>query len=125
MTSCACSLLTSPPPLTRCALHPTMRENWAAAWARHLTPGGELITLVYPVDPSQDVNQGGGGGWEDGRLGDHLNEGCRQEGREGGRGGCRQGGREGGREGCRQGGMQAGRGSIVTATMRSPVPAAR
>lgn len=38
-----------------CALHPSMRANWAAGWARLLRPGGRLVTLVFPVgkDPSQ------------------------------------------------------------------------
>ncbi|KAI8465047.1 MAG: S-adenosyl-L-methionine-dependent methyltransferase [Monoraphidium minutum] len=41
-----------------CALHPSMRKGWAAAWARHLRPGGQLLTMVYPVDSSRDANTG-------------------------------------------------------------------
>lgn len=41
-----------------CALHPSMRKDWADAWARHLAPGGRLITMIYPVDPSMDANSG-------------------------------------------------------------------
>lgn len=41
-----------------CALHPDMRTAWAEAWARQLKPGGELVTLVYPVDPTMDPGQG-------------------------------------------------------------------
>jgi hypothetical protein len=37
-----------------------MREGWAAAWARHLKPGGQLVTLVYPVDPERDDDTGDG-----------------------------------------------------------------
>lgn len=40
-----------------CALHPDMRSNWAAAWARHLGPGGLLICLAFPVVPD-DGQQG-------------------------------------------------------------------
>jgi hypothetical protein len=28
-----------------------MREDWAKAWARHMKPGGKLITLIFPVEP--------------------------------------------------------------------------
>uniref|UniRef100_A0A383W5P7 Uncharacterized protein n=1 Tax=Tetradesmus obliquus TaxID=3088 RepID=A0A383W5P7_TETOB len=41
-----------------CALHPDMRSSWAEGWARLLQPGGELLTMVYPVDPSRDANTG-------------------------------------------------------------------
>ncbi|KAF8066261.1 HOL3 [Scenedesmus sp. PABB004] len=34
-----------------CALHPGMRTDWAAAWARLLRPGGELVTVVFPCGP--------------------------------------------------------------------------
>jgi SAM-dependent methyltransferase len=34
-----------------CALHPDMRRDWAQAWSRLLAPGGELITLIFPVGP--------------------------------------------------------------------------
>lgn len=39
----------------RSALHPSMRTDWAAGWGRLLAPGGELLTMVYPVDPSRDA----------------------------------------------------------------------
>lgn len=32
-----------------CALHPSMRADWAEAWACHLAQGGLLITMIYPV----------------------------------------------------------------------------
>jgi hypothetical protein len=35
-----------------------MRAGWAAAWARHLKPGGLLITLQYPIDASMDPGAG-------------------------------------------------------------------
>jgi hypothetical protein len=35
-----------------------MRADWAAAWARHLAPGGHLITMIYPVDATMDANSG-------------------------------------------------------------------
>eukprot|EP00877_Chromochloris_zofingiensis_P008226 jgi/Chrzof1/3657/Cz13g04010.t1 len=41
-----------------CALHPDMRKDWATAWGKHLKPGGELVTLIFPVDPSADANLG-------------------------------------------------------------------
>ena len=42
-----------------CALPPgETRERWARAWARHLAPGGELVTLIFPVDPDADPNVG-------------------------------------------------------------------
>ena len=41
------------------ALHPSMRQDWAASWYRLLRPqGGLLITLIFPVDPTLDVNEG-------------------------------------------------------------------
>jgi hypothetical protein len=33
-----------------CALHPSMRADWASAWARALAPGAALVTLIFPVD---------------------------------------------------------------------------
>jgi methyl halide transferase len=36
-----------------CALHPDMRRDWALTWRRLLAPGGELVTLIFPVGPSQ------------------------------------------------------------------------
>ena len=41
-----------------CALHPSMRKDWATAWGKHLKPGGELITLIFPVDPSREGVEG-------------------------------------------------------------------
>ena len=35
-----------------CALHPSMRARWAPAWARLLRPGGELVTLMFPLPPA-------------------------------------------------------------------------
>jgi methyl halide transferase len=32
-----------------CALHPGMREAWAAGWARRIKPGGALVALCFPV----------------------------------------------------------------------------
>lgn len=37
-----------------CAMRPDMREDWAAGWARHLAPGGRLITLIFPDNPKAD-----------------------------------------------------------------------
>ncbi|KAL6769478.1 hypothetical protein ACKKBG_A31170 [Auxenochlorella protothecoides x Auxenochlorella symbiontica] len=37
-----------------CAMHPTMREDWAKAWHGHLSPGGKLITLIFPINPAAD-----------------------------------------------------------------------
>jgi hypothetical protein len=42
----------------RCALPPQARRAWAEAWARHLAPGGELVTLIFPVDPGADPDAG-------------------------------------------------------------------
>jgi len=41
-----------------CAMHPTHRMDWAAAWARLLRPGGTLVTLLFPVDPAADPQHG-------------------------------------------------------------------
>jgi hypothetical protein len=51
----------------RCALHPSMRQDWVAGWERQLVKGGELVTMVYPVlEPSRQGEEGevqlGGGG---------------------------------------------------------------
>lgn len=47
-----------------CALHPGMRAGWAPAWARLLKPGGELITLMFPLPPAPGTaaETAGGGG---------------------------------------------------------------
>eukprot|EP00242_Pyramimonas_sp_CCMP2087_P009158 CAMPEP_0198206694 /NCGR_PEP_ID=MMETSP1445-20131203/10226_1 /TAXON_ID=36898 /ORGANISM="Pyramimonas sp., Strain CCMP2087" /LENGTH=242 /DNA_ID=CAMNT_0043879475 /DNA_START=238 /DNA_END=966 /DNA_ORIENTATION=- len=37
-----------------CALHPTMRADWAVTWGRLIKPGGMLVTLIFPVDPPRD-----------------------------------------------------------------------
>merc|ERR1711871_222925 len=34
-----------------CAIPISMREQWAAAWSDLLQPGGELVTLVFPLRP--------------------------------------------------------------------------
>jgi hypothetical protein len=40
--------------LLRCsALHPDMRKDWAAGWARLLAPGAELATIIFPVGPGE------------------------------------------------------------------------
>jgi SAM-dependent methyltransferase len=33
-----------------CALHPSMRGDWASAWARLLAPGARLICLAFPLN---------------------------------------------------------------------------
>ncbi len=38
-----------------CALHPDMRPDWAAAWARFLKPGGILKCLIFPVEPERQT----------------------------------------------------------------------
>ena len=32
-------------------MDPSMRQKWAEAWSQWLAPGGELITLMFPVEP--------------------------------------------------------------------------
>ena len=32
-------------------MHPATREQWAETWGRWLKPGGELVTLMFPVEP--------------------------------------------------------------------------
>ena len=34
-----------------CAIPPEMRAAWAKAWHKLLKPGGELVTLVFPLRP--------------------------------------------------------------------------
>jgi SAM-dependent methyltransferase len=41
-----------------CALHPSMREAWAAGWSRLLKKGALLVTACYPIDASRDQNAG-------------------------------------------------------------------
>ncbi|DBA92759.1 TPA: hypothetical protein ACH3X1_002954 [Trebouxia sp. C0004] len=33
-----------------CAMEPVMRKKWAQAWSSWLQPGGELVTLMFPVE---------------------------------------------------------------------------
>jgi hypothetical protein len=43
-----------------CALHPSLREQWADAWTRSIKPsGGQLIVLVYPDDPEREAEKPG------------------------------------------------------------------
>ncbi|PRW56054.1 thiol methyltransferase 2 [Chlorella sorokiniana] len=35
-----------------CALHPAMRRDWAAAYARYLAPGALLACLAFPIVPA-------------------------------------------------------------------------
>lgn len=42
-----------------CALHPSMRPDWAAGWARRISEGGHLVTLMFPVvGPEAQGNTG-------------------------------------------------------------------
>ena len=41
-----------------CAMHPSMRQDWAAAWAGHIKPGGRLVTLMFPVNPNKPRDEG-------------------------------------------------------------------
>lgn len=34
-----------------CALHPTMRQDWARTWGKLIKTGGYLVTLEFPVRP--------------------------------------------------------------------------
>lgn len=38
---------------SRSALHPGMRADWAASWARLLRPGATLACLAFPIDPER------------------------------------------------------------------------
>lgn len=42
----------------QCALHPGMRQDWAAGWARGLAPGGKLVCLAFPIDPARKGQPG-------------------------------------------------------------------
>lgn len=42
-----------------CAMHPSMRADWANAWARHLKPGGLLVALMFPVEGMEDRDRQG------------------------------------------------------------------
>ncbi len=35
-----------------------MRGRWAEAWGRQIKPGGELVTLMFPIDASMPRDQG-------------------------------------------------------------------
>lgn len=62
----ACSVCAGPPPHhTPCGPQlpplcdclppppgPDMRKDWARSWGQILTPGGTLVTMVYPIDAS-------------------------------------------------------------------------
>lgn len=41
-----------------CALQPKDRKAWAQRWRALIKPGGQLATLIFPVDPSRDKDQG-------------------------------------------------------------------
>jgi len=32
-----------------CAMNPSMRQAWAQSWSKVLKPGGELVTLLFPL----------------------------------------------------------------------------
>ena len=32
-------------------MDPAVRKQWAQTWARWLQPGGQLVTLMFPVEP--------------------------------------------------------------------------
>jgi hypothetical protein len=39
-----------------CALHPSQRGNWAAAWARYLgQPGARLACLAFPLNSDRET----------------------------------------------------------------------
>ncbi len=48
------------PPSRRflCALPPAQRQAWAEAWATLVKPGGQLVTLIFPVDPEKPRDSG-------------------------------------------------------------------
>ncbi|KAJ2308017.1 hypothetical protein IWW52_005954, partial [Coemansia sp. RSA 2704] len=37
-----------------CALHPSMRASWGARYADVISPGGQLIALMYPLAKSDE-----------------------------------------------------------------------
>ena len=37
-------------------MEPSMRRKWAEAWSQWLAPGGELVTVMFPVEP--EVREG-------------------------------------------------------------------
>lgn len=40
-----------------CALLPHQREDWAKTHRRLIAPGGELVTLIYPLRPGADTGE--------------------------------------------------------------------
>ena len=41
-----------------CALQPHDRKKWAQRYTQLIKPGGQLATLIFPVDASKDRNEG-------------------------------------------------------------------
>ena len=41
-----------------CALKPEWRQDWARTWASLIRPGGELVTLIFPVVPDKPRDEG-------------------------------------------------------------------
>lgn len=41
-----------------CALQPHDRKKWAQRYRQLIRPGGQLATLMFPVDASRDKNEG-------------------------------------------------------------------
>ena len=41
-----------------CALQPHDRKKWAQRYAQLIKPGGQLATLIFPVDANKDRNEG-------------------------------------------------------------------
>ena len=41
-----------------CAIHPSLRDDWASGMARAVRPGGRLVALIFPVDPSRGRDVG-------------------------------------------------------------------
>lgn len=39
-------------------MKPDWRKDWAKAWAGLIKPGGELVTLIFPVDPAKPRDEG-------------------------------------------------------------------
>mmetsp|Transcript_1518 Transcript_1518/g.2514 ORF Transcript_1518/g.2514 Transcript_1518/m.2514 type:complete len:270 (+) Transcript_1518:18-827(+) len=37
-----------------CALDPTVRKDWATQMSKVINPGGELLTLIFPIRPPDD-----------------------------------------------------------------------
>jgi 2-polyprenyl-3-methyl-5-hydroxy-6-metoxy-1,4-benzoquinol methylase len=45
-----------------CALHPTMREDWADKYKELIKPGGELFTLIFPLSTTNVFGRKDGDG---------------------------------------------------------------